>query len=144
MLAPGTKSFSPECAWHRGKGRPSSSMGLKSPTKILPSALVRSNRALFLDLARKYIWWRAPEEAIEHPARVLAQVMNIGVFADMMRMASALGDEGLRRVIRHAEPGQFSERSWHYWHYRLELAEPGEVPPLPFRHLPQGNETGGL
>jgi hypothetical protein len=34
-------------------------------------------------LARKYIWWETPDEAALQPERVIAQVMNIGDFADV-------------------------------------------------------------
>lgn len=97
---------------------------------------LRPHRALLTEFARRYIWWKSPEEALAYPARVVAQVMNIGVFQDAARLAEALGDEGLRAVLRQAEAGQFNARSWHYWHYRLGLAAPGEVPPLPVRHIP--------
>ncbi len=63
---------------------------------------------LMLRLAAKYIWWKTPEEAMLYPERVVAQVMDIG---------------------------QFNVRSWAYWHYRLDLAKPGEVPPLPRRRV---------
>ena len=97
---------------------------------------LRPHRALLTEFAQRYIWWKSPEEAMAYPARVVAQVMNIGVFQDAARLAEALGDEGLRAVLRQAEAGQFNARSWHYWHYRLGLAAPGEVPPLPVRHIP--------
>ena len=41
----------------------------------------------------------------------------------------------VREVLSHAEAGQFDERSWAYWHYRLGLARVGHVPPLPVRGL---------
>jgi len=94
------------------------------------------HRELLLGLAGKYIWWLSAEEAMGFPARVIAQVMNLGVFADVGRLAEALGEDCLREVLRHAEAGQFSDRSWHYWHYRLGLATVGQVPPLPTRHIP--------
>lgn len=84
-------------------------------------------------LARKYIWWKTPEEAAQMPARVIAQVMDIGDYDDVQLVASRAGDEYLREVLTHAEAGQFSERSWTYWHYRLGLADLDEVPPLPQR-----------
>lgn len=83
--------------------------------------------------ARKYIWWKTPEEAVATPARVIAQVMNIGDYADVQLLVSQVGDEVLRDVLRHAEAGQFNERSWSYWHYRLGLANLDQVPPLPTR-----------
>ncbi len=110
-----------------------------STSQILAAPLeeeLRPHGALLTEFARRYIWWLSPEEALEFPARVVAQVMNIGVFQDAARLAEALGDDGLRAVLRQAEAGQFNARSWHYWHYRLGLAEPGQVPPLPVRRIP--------
>lgn len=85
--------------------------------------------------ARKYIWWKAPEEALAMPERVIAQVMNIGDYADVQVLVSQVGDELLREVLTHAEAGQFNERSWAYWHYRLGLSHVDHVPPLPVRRF---------
>jgi hypothetical protein len=84
-------------------------------------------------LAKRYVWWKTPNEAIEMPERVVAQVMNIGDYDDVQALADEVGDDYLRQVLAHAEAGQFEARSWTYWHYRLGLARPGEVPPLPER-----------
>jgi hypothetical protein len=86
-------------------------------------------------LARKYVWWKTPGEALSQPDRVIAQVMNLGDYADVQQLASQLGDQALRDVLVHAEAGQFNERSWAYWHYRLGLADVDRVPPLPSRRL---------
>jgi hypothetical protein len=86
-------------------------------------------------LAARYVWWKTPDEAMLFPGRVAAQVMNLGTWEDLTEMAEATGDEYLREVLRHAEAGQLNPRSWHYWHYRLGLAEYGRtpVPPMPVR-----------
>ncbi len=90
-------------------------------------------------LARKYIWWKTPDEAVLIPERVIAQVMDIGDYSDVQFLASQVGDEVLREVLIHAQPGQFSERSWTYWHYRLGLCAVDHVPALPSRReLPVG------
>lgn len=102
----------------------------------VPIEIVTAHRALLLELARRYNWWEKPEQAMDFPFRIIAQVMNIGVFEDIRRMAAALGDECLRYVIGHAEAGQFNPRSWHYWHYRLGLAKADQVPPLPIKRVP--------
>ncbi len=86
--------------------------------------------------ASKYIWWKAPEDAVAWPERVIAQVMNIGDYADVQALVAEVGEEVLREVLAHAEAGQFNERSWAYWHYRLGLARLGEVPALPSRRFP--------
>ena len=92
-----------------------------------------SSQEMLRRLAAKYIWWKTPEEALRLPQRVIAQVMVIGDYRDVQEMVEALGDEVLREVLLGAEAGQFDERSWTYWHYRLHLAEPEHVPPLPMR-----------
>jgi hypothetical protein len=84
-------------------------------------------------LAGKYVWWKTPDEAIAMPGRVIAQVMNIGDYADVQALASQVGEDILREVIAHAEAGQFNARSWAYWHYRLGLACVDTVPALPSR-----------
>jgi hypothetical protein len=86
-------------------------------------------------LASKYIWWKTPDEAVAMPERVIAQVMNIGDHLDVELLASQVGDETLREVLLHAQAGQFNERSWAYWHYRLDLASVGHVPALPVRRF---------
>lgn len=86
-------------------------------------------------LARKYIWWKTPDEALGMPERVIAQVMNMGDYTDVQTLADQVGDEVLREVLTHAEAGQFNERSWAYWHYRLGLAALEQVPTMPVRRI---------
>jgi hypothetical protein len=86
-------------------------------------------------MAAKYIWWQTPEEAARRPRRVMAQVMDLGTFADVRVLEKLVGAEALTEVVRHAEPGWFSPRSWHFWHRRLGLAAGGVVPAMPVRHF---------
>jgi len=86
--------------------------------------------------AAKYIWWKKTDEAALFPRRVIAQVMNLGTFEDVQRLIGTFGAQRLIEVIKGADAGWFSPRSWHYWHFRLGLARPGQVPPLPVRHIP--------
>jgi hypothetical protein len=84
-------------------------------------------------LARKYVWWKTPDEALAMPQRVIAQVMNIGDYDDVQAMAAQLGDRPLRETLAQAQAGQFSPRSWAYWHYRLGLQSDQAVPAMPQR-----------
>jgi len=61
------------------------------------------------------------------------QIMNIGDNADILLLVSLLGEEVLREVLAQAQAGQFNERSWAYWHYRLGLPCEEPIPPLPVR-----------
>lgn len=94
-----------------------------------------ADTALLKHLAKRYVWWKTPEQALVFPRRVIAQVMDIGDYQDVLAMAAQLGDEQLKDVLAHAEAGQFSPRSWAYWHYRLGLAEVDQVPPVPTRRF---------
>lgn len=93
------------------------------------------NADLLQRFARKYIWWKTPEQAAAHPNRIVAQVMNIGDYEDVQSLVRDAGVPYLREIVLHAEAGQFDARSWTYWHYRLGLSNPGEVPALPQRRF---------
>ncbi len=99
------------------------------------SAIPRYSQEQMRALASKYIWLKTPEEASALPERVIAQVMNIGDYDDVQMLVKLVGDEVLREVLVSSEAGQFNERSWSYWHYRLGLAKVDEVPPLPVRRF---------
>lgn len=93
------------------------------------------DRDTLKQLASRYIWWKTPDEALDMPERVIAQVMAIGDYADVQQLAHLVGDDVLREVIAHAQAGEFDQRSWAYWHYRLGLASVDHVPPLPVRRM---------
>ncbi len=99
--------------------------------------LSQEGRSCLMRLAPVYVWWKTPEEAMHFPEQVAAQVMKLGAWEDITAMAVATGEDYLRWVLRHAEAGRFDARSWHYWHYRLALAEFGRhpVPPMPVRKI---------
>ena len=97
--------------------------------------MIHLSREGLKPFARKYIWWKTPDEALAMPERVIAQVMNIGDWSDVQSLTSQVGDDVLRDVVAHAEAGQFNERSWTYWHYRLGLCGVDQVPALPVRRF---------
>lgn len=96
-----------------------------------------TNEALELlrELAKSYIWWKPTEDALNNPELIVSQVMNIGDYSDVQKMNKLISKEYMCQVILQADAGQFDKKSWHYWHYRLGLAAPGNVPPLPKRNL---------
>jgi hypothetical protein len=86
--------------------------------------------------AARYVWWKTPEEALRRPERVIAQVMELGDYEDVLELTERVGEEALCEVLAHAEAGQFSPRSWNYWHYRLGLVPPYQpVPAMPARRF---------
>ncbi len=94
-----------------------------------------SEPALLLRLARRSVWWKPAEEAVQTPDRVISQIMNMGDWDDVAELVECVGSERFASVLRSAAPGVFNARSWHYWHYRLGMARFGEVPELPVRRV---------
>ena len=84
-------------------------------------------------MARRYVWWLPPADALKRPHLVASQVMELGDYDDVVRMESVLGRDAIVAALREAEPGRFSVPSWTFWHYRLGLARPRRVPRLPKR-----------
>jgi hypothetical protein len=86
------------------------------------------------EMGAKYIWWKSGGDHPHAPRRILAQIMNMGDYRDVLRVLDELGEEPFRDVLSHAEAGWLNPRSWSYWHYRLGVVAPGDpVPPLPRR-----------
>lgn len=86
-------------------------------------------------MAAKYVWWLSPAAAIARPHLAVSQVMELGEYDDVVRMEAVLSRDAIIAALREAEPGRFSAPAWTYWHYRLGLARPGRVPPLPKRAI---------
>ena len=86
-------------------------------------------------LAKRYVWWLPPEEALEYPQRVIASVMDMGTFEDIHELVSLVGEESLRQTLKDAEAGQFRPRSWSYWQYILNGLADNTLPPMPVRRV---------
>ena len=84
-------------------------------------------------LARRLIWWKPPAEALDRPERLIAQVMALGTWDDILTARKQWGDDGFRRVLAQPPPGVFDKRSWNYWHVVFNV---NPVPPLPVRIIP--------
>jgi hypothetical protein len=105
------------------------------PDRIAPHSLAASH-GLLSRLAGKYLWWQAPDGAPHDARRIIAQVMDLGTHDDAEQLRQAVGDAVLADILRTAQPGWLSAKSWHYWHYALGLAGFGKVPALPQRPYP--------
>jgi hypothetical protein len=94
-----------------------------------------TSRALLERLARRYIWWQAPEESLRNPDRIIAQVMDLGTWEDVRALERRFGRRRLMVVLLRAEAGWFRPRSWAFWSARLFGPEV-HVPPAPKRRIP--------
>ena len=89
--------------------------------------LTATDRGELASLARRYLWWGEPG-APHSAARMAAQIMNLGTYEDILRLESLLPPATLALVMREAQPGWFSARSWEFWRGRLHLELPSAPP----------------
>ena len=90
--------------------------------------LCQQQRDLLVRL-RRYIWWQPVEKSLEHPERLIAQVMDIGTWSDECAILALFGEATLRDILLHSEPGWFRPKSWSYWNYRLAVVPVDVDPP---------------
>ena len=61
--------------------------------------------------------------------------MNLGTFEDVQALLQEVGEAEFKQTLREARPGEFSERSWHYWHLVLGVTQLDTIPPMPLRQF---------
>jgi hypothetical protein len=83
-----------------------------------------------LRVARRVVWFDAPERALADPLRFLAHVMVFGTVEDLAALRGIVGKGEYCEVLDHAPPGLFDPRSWAYWNLVCGRFPP---PPLPVR-----------
>jgi hypothetical protein len=88
-----------------------------------------------LRVARKVVWYDAPQQTLEDIPTFLAQLMVYGSPADVEIVGRYLPIEEFRDALIHAPAGVFTEDAWTRWHKRLGLAP---IPALPRRRFPGG------
>ena len=84
-------------------------------------------------MASKYVWWQAPSLTLADPRLLIAQLMTLGTLDDVRWLIDQVPADALRRVLRDPPIGIFNERSWRFWHLRLDCRP---IPPLPVRQSP--------
>jgi len=83
------------------------------------------------ELERKFFWWPAPEPRSDD--RILAQAMDLAPFDVVRRLETKVGPQRLVEVMRNAQPGWISERSWEFWRGRLARATGAQIHDAPPR-----------
>jgi hypothetical protein len=86
----------------------------------------------FLAAARRIVWFKPPQVALDNPIELMAYAMKHATDADMKLLLDHIGADGLREAIDQASPGIIDARSWSYWNARIGRIP---APPLPRRKL---------
>lgn len=86
-----------------------------------------------LEYAKKYIWWMKQEEAIERPHRIVLQLLDKGEWKDCQDALKLFGRETIKDIVKKAEAGNLSKKSWNFWHLYLKICSYPDMPPYPKR-----------
>lgn len=81
-------------------------------------------------VARRVIWFEAPEEALADPVRFMAYAMARATHEDMRVIRHYIDDADFVEALEKAPPGIIDPRSWAYWNSKLGRYP---APPLPTR-----------
>ena len=91
------------------------------------------NTSEMIEIARRIVWFEAPEKALSEPIRFMAYAMARASAADMEVIRRHLSDADFIVAIDNAPPGIIDPRSWSYWNFVIANRHP--PPPLPVRRF---------
>lgn len=74
-----------------------------------------------LAIARRIVWFEAPETALSNTRRFMAYAFRYGTHEDLRELRHHLTDDQMREALEQAPPGIIDARSWAYWRLRLDL-----------------------
>jgi len=74
-----------------------------------------------------------PEEAIERPHRIVLQVLDRGNWDDCRDILKLFGRDTVKEIVKNAEAGNLSKKSWNFWNLYLKMCKYPNVPPYPKR-----------
>jgi hypothetical protein len=92
---------------------------------------VQTRSALIEEFKQRYIWWRDGTDPSED--RIVAQVMELGTYEDIRRLEAVLSADQIAELMRRAQPGWISPRSWNFWRGRLQGRGASMIPAAPPR-----------
>jgi hypothetical protein len=78
-------------------------------------------------LARKFVWWMRPAQALAEPRRMIGQTLQWGDFDDVVALRAHYGDRAFVAFLKSAPDGVLDRRSWALWSlvFRVKAKPPG-------------------
>jgi hypothetical protein len=83
-------------------------------------------------VAKRVVWFKKPEDALQDTRLFLAHVMTYGTLSDLVTTLQHFSESDFEAVLDDPPAGIFDRRSWIYWNVRYHR-EP--VPALPKRNF---------
>ena len=90
-------------------------------------------RSFLSDLEQRFFWWEPVVSEPRSDARILAQAMSFGRYADIRQLENIVGFDTLVLTMLNAQPGWITDQSWEFWRGRLSRATQRNIPDTPPR-----------
>lgn len=84
-------------------------------------------------VAKRVVWFEAPEKSLSDTKRFLAYLMTHGTLEEILVARKYYSRAAFEAVLDNPPAGIFDPRSWNYWNL-VYGRDP--VPPLPERKIP--------
>lgn len=84
------------------------------------------------NVARRLIWFKEPNKALQDPYTFLAHVMTYGTVEDVLVVKRTLGLAAFQEALEHMPPGIMDPKSWSYGHL---ITGKYPAPPMPARKI---------
>jgi hypothetical protein len=87
-------------------------------------------------LAARYLWWDPVDPHGHTLPRMIAQIMRLGTYDDILRLEDMVEPDVLASVMMLSAPGWFDDRAWDFWRGRLSGRSdiPARRPKRTFAH----------
>jgi hypothetical protein len=73
------------------------------------------------DVARRVVWFKEPDDALEDREHFIAHVLAHGALSDVQKTRRFYGDTAIGEALKNAPSGIFSARQWAFWCARYGL-----------------------
>lgn len=71
-------------------------------------------------ICQDLVWWKKPQEVDD--SELLRRIMNPGTWEMLQWARNKFPVKFFVDALTHAKYGDFSPRSWHYWHIKLGIS----------------------
>ena len=93
-------------------------------------------------VAKRVVWFKKPEEALQNTKLFLAHVMTYGTLSDITTTLRYFSESDFEAVLEDPPPGIFDRRSWTYWNVRYRRVPVPVLPERSFAFLESGGTLG--
>jgi hypothetical protein len=69
-------------------------------------------------VAKRVVWFKAPDDALKDVKLFLAHVMTYGTLSDITTTLRYFSEDDFEAVLNDPAAGIFDRRSWTYWNVR--------------------------